>query len=247
MESDTRSKPVLIIPACGKSQRFKDVGIQTPKGLIKFVHDGVYRTMIEHVIPDLWMLKGTKAIVVANADDAKKFQEMLPHDVSVWALGGSRGQAHTIQQILQAACIGDDQKIIVVNCDDKFPQYVFDQLAQVELPAAAVVFKTEKNPRYGYVNDFPRFQYGAEKNPISEYALAGAFMFRNKKTFLDAYNKMPRMEGEPYISHVFAYIAGDKKAILCDRKEIGDFGTPESLSFAIGHDIVQLHKQGAIQ
>jgi hypothetical protein len=247
MECSAHRKPILIIPACGNSQRFKDVGIQTPKGLIKFSFGGVVKTMIEHVVPNLDL----RTIVVTTDSQCSEFQKTLPKGIGVWSIRNSLGQLDTVLQALSSGGIPEDQQIIIINCDDKFPREIIQELINLDADCGTVVFKTEPNNRYGYIDGFPYFERGAEKQPISSYALAGAFMFRNKQVFENAVysqeNKWVGTNGEHYLSHLFEYIKGKKQAVLCKREEIVDFGTPDSLSFAIGNDIVELNRKGETQ
>ena len=243
MAHSTYRKPVLIIPACGNSQRFRDVGIGRPKGLIRW--DG--KTMIEHVVPN--QLEWRTIVVVKKADE-KMFRAELPLGFEVLPISSSVGQMDTVLQALDTDLVPHGQKIIVVNCDDKFPAQRLQELADLKAQAGVLVFETEPNARYGYIDHFPEFSFGAEKNPISRYALAGAFMFKDKHTFAHAVYggaaKWHNHRGEYYLSHLFEHINGKKEAVLLDHKEIIDFGTPEALSIAVGHDIVSTYSSGTI-
>lgn len=240
MGNHPRRKPVLIIPACGKSQRFRERGIMVPKGLLHFNYDGHTLPMIHHVIPR--DLSFYKVIVTVTKGEENAFLECLHPDIHVFAISNSVGQMDTVLQTLDSDIVPHDHPIVILNCDDKLPEKTIKELMGLQAQVGAVVFRTEKNPRYGYIDSFPEFTRGAEKDPISEYALAGGFMFESKHVFAEAVYASAKTwsnhKGEYYLSHLFEHVKGKKEAVLVSQKDIVDFGTPEGLSIALGFDIV---------
>lgn len=250
MESCIR-RPILIIPACGKSQRFKDKGVMKPKGLIYFGlgKDGhsVGKTMIEHAIPTGYE---DRTFVIVEDPMFSTFRTALPRHIGVHSIPHSTDQLMTLVKTCRMFAPDEVGGILVINCDNKFSDEKIAELVNIKENVGAIVFETDPNPAFGYVNDFPLFSHGAEKQPISRYAIGGAFYFSNTQMVIEAHQDLLASQhfdtsraGGLYISHLFEFMHGPKRAILEDRKNIFDFGTPELLSSLLDCDITELTKE----
>lgn len=216
----------LVIPAGGDSARFAARGYKGPKGLLKFEWKEKYATMLEHVVSD------KRCSVIARQEWASVFFRVLPENFNVVAVPGTEGQAHTVYQgVYQGVYyspIATD--FVVMNCDNAFdePLDIFvAKCREQEAVCGAVVFESKRELKYGYVSDAPFFIRGAEKNPISPFALAGAFYFKSRDVFLTGFKRVGRTP--EYISEMFAAIVGTKYAHVIPRTSLHEWGTPDDI------------------
>jgi dTDP-glucose pyrophosphorylase len=219
----------LLIPAAGESQRFKDAGYTTPKGLMQIEWRGKRATMIEHIVASVGVALHTT--VGVKFDDRERFEEALPL-YTVTPIVDSTGQACTVAMMANA--VSPEDELLVVNSDNAFdgyaPMYMVIRARRAHASAAALVFEADHD-RYGFVDGYPYFSKGAEKNPISPYALAGAFYFRSAKDLVTAnIRAAPAANGEFYLSGVFEHLHGTKLAVKINRDMLHEWGTPQSLA-----------------
>lgn len=229
----------VIIPAAGESRRFKKKGIVLPKPLIKFSYSSPYhspvgtkKTMLEHA------LFGTdqQAHVGIMREHAPKFKEVFKDskNLTFHELTQSRGQAHTVAQVVNATIqdIPKQSPFLVLNSDSMFLYPLRTFLKQAEnFEAAALVFDGQYSPIYSYIDKFPIFNRTVEKDPISQWAFAGAFYFRSKYVFLNAYEqyRLKNAMKEEYLSEVYNYIMEPKLAVYMPREQWVVWGTAEEL------------------
>jgi NDP-sugar pyrophosphorylase family protein len=151
--------------------------------------------------------------------------------MSILPIVNTDGQAHTVYQAIDN--LSHAQEIVVINCDNAFDTNLDDFVEQCrdhEVMAGAIVFRSNGERKYGYVDmpdtGSPFFYRGVEKDPISPWALAGAFYFRNSAIFKDAFESGPSTQ---YISGLFERIPIAKMAYVIRRYELHEWGTPEDI------------------
>lgn len=235
---------LTIIPAAGESRRFKEMGINTPKPFLKFRRDAAKprKMMVEHVIDTLRLVSGP-IHVVTHRDHFEKYvlpDSEVANDTRVkftLVTEGTHGQAHTVLHGLRGVTNRED--ILVVNVDNAFnyPLEVFlEQAKGTGVPAAALVFPS-REASYSYIDSFPLFLGAEEKQPISPWAMAGAYYFKTAGIYRAAYEKQVRakraLNGEFYISGLFEFVEKlPCLAIAISRENVTGFGTPEELKNA---------------
>lgn len=226
----------VLIPACGKSERFKAV-TKVPKGVLRFSWKRSHMTMIEHissVLPERW-----PKWVVHRTDEAEDFRRRLPTEIGLIGTHVTNGQADTVFQALSMVNVGED--LIVLNCDNA----IVDLTRSVRwfrnwnADCGAVTFEDpDRSGRYGYVDKYPHFTRGAEKEALSSFALAGAFYFKNKTVYERAFRAADRahrpLRGpftnyEIYISQLFEHIEGVKIASWIERAALHEWGSWQQL------------------
>jgi dTDP-glucose pyrophosphorylase len=225
----------LVIPAAGESERFKPFCGDLPKGLLRFTWREQTQTMVEHCIPRGWK---EHVYVVVRDEHATSFLATMRLDWkdysrTVFSVKETLGQADTVQQVVNVLPV--DEEILVVNCDNGFEntmEMFLTACRRFTATAGAVVMPGRGCKRYGYVDDYPYFHRAVEKTAISNYALAGAFYFKNKQVFLSAYEAcmVHQPAQERYISSLFEYIPRPKIAYHIAKKELHEWGTPELLT-----------------
>lgn len=215
----------LIIPACGDSVRFQHKTM-LPKGAIKFKWRGEVKSMVQHIVPKGW---NGSVVLGCKREDAAKFP--YAKNMQICPMLPTAGQAQTVRMmalvLLRAYTPATD--LLVVNSDNAFDEGVLENFLEhcraLDAAVGAMVFgPTENFERYGYVDGWPRFTYGAEKKAISKFALAGAFYF--KSAGLIVAHSDPRAA---YLSEWFIRMPAEKVSYCIRKEALHEWGTAELL------------------
>lgn len=226
----------VLIPAAGSSRRFAEVGILRPKGTIPFRwRQGPRRSMIEQVAYADHMLSQSALYFVGINDPGlveREYWDTVP--MPKVQTGPTRGQAHTVLLMLHALSL-DDEPVLVLNSDNAFtyPLSVFVSQA-IAYPGAALVTRS-RNRAYSYVSGMPLFYTAREKEPISQWAMAGAYFFPQGRDLRRAIERQMAANavhnGEFYLSGALTYMMGAAMlAVPIDRSQWHCWGTPEELA-----------------
>jgi NDP-sugar pyrophosphorylase family protein len=231
---------VVIVPAAGHGQRYKDVGVFVPKPLIRFNwRNQGERTMIEHAVGPLSSVE--RVVVVCRGHDLEAFCAAVPRHWKLVPVQDTRGQSDSVRIGLDYAMQTwnqRDQQVIVINTDAGFayPLDVFYQQAK-GFNGAVMVFRGHGDTSYSYINDFPLFSTAEEKRPISSWAMAGAYYFRDSQRLFEALIKQAHDNithaGELYLSGVYntgPYRLTQFLAVAMHRWQLNVWGTPEDLA-----------------
>lgn len=234
MASSTRPSAVIVVPACGFSERFRAAGIDVHKALIRFHVSpygipGEYKTMLQNSLSDL---RGHRLVVVARPDDEEDFTKAFSNNMIIQE--PTEGQAHTVK--LACETLEPDSPVLVINCDNGFRYSLTTFLSQARnFFAAALVVPGRGDTSFSYVDDFPMFRQAQEKTAISDWALAGVYWFQRADMLVEAITKQMEADdrhsnGEFYLSGTFAHINAGKLAVAMERNQLRDWGTPEGLA-----------------
>lgn len=224
------SLPLIVVLSAGNSKRFKDAGIDTPKGLIKFNYLGQGDnewTMIEHVLPE----ENCDYTVVATDPAYHKYFED-----NCTMIESTKGQADTLRQACEIITeLSGDRPILVLNNDVKirYPLEVFYE--QCKWADVGVLVFESRNTAYSYVDNIPCFGAIYEKARMSNWAVAGAYYFKSTKALAKAvhdqlYEGEPHANGEYYLSGTMTFIEGTKLAVIMEPPQFTNWGTPEDLA-----------------
>jgi hypothetical protein len=221
-----QSPLTVLIPAAGSSQRFVDAGIAQPKGLIRFAWgEGKPQTMVENVSRGISTAR--RWIGVSKGNDWHGI------GIDVVTTGETEGQAETLHKMIHLIGLCNEPVLILnSDCGFTYPLSVFVRQAQ-NFSAAALVFRS-RSRAYSYVDGMPVFRSAQEKNPISRWAMAGAYYWRSA-TELSAALVEQHMAGakhgeEYYLSGAFDYMDGAMLAVPMERAQWHCWGTPEDLA-----------------
>lgn len=236
--SGMTKKPTVIVPACGQSRRFKEAGIMLPKGLIRFsmplVGQPEFQTMIEHVLAHDWV-DTWETVIVVRKEDVALFEMHLPSRYHIHGIASSAGQADTIRQCISNLGL-NGRPILVVNSDNQI-LYPLHAICQIDgFASVSLVVPGEDDTAYSYVENFPLFLRAAEKEPISKWALAGAFYFPEAINLFHAVvrqmtNCQPHAN-EYYLSGALGemQVGLDNLAVAMPKSMLRSWGTPEDLA-----------------
>jgi len=229
----------ILIPMAGAGSRFKEVGYQLPKPLI----DIKGKPMVQRVVENL-NIKG-KYIFVVRQDHCDKYNleslltDIAPNCEIVVTDGLTEGQA--CSALLATEHINSAEPLLIVNSDNYFVWDTENFLHLIQNPdvhGTIFTFKDEsRSPNWSYarVDENNNVLEVAEKEAISDNALAGAFYWRRGSDFVNYTNQMIdkdiRVNGEFYIAPVFNGAIADRHRIknytIYDMKSMG---TPTELS-----------------
>jgi len=213
----------ILIPMAGLGRRFKEVGYSLPKPLID-VHG---KPMIERVIEGL-NIDGNYIFVVQEKHIERyhldvTLRKIAPHCKIVTLDGLTEGQA--CSALLAEKHIDNNEELLIVNCDNYFLWEVdqfLDKTSHNDFDGMIFTFKDDSgNPGWSYaqVDDDGRVIRVAEKEAISDTALAGAFYWRRGSDFVkytkSMIDKDVRINNEFYITPTFNEAISDGK-IICD-------------------------------
>lgn len=223
----------IIIPAAGDGRRFKEAGYEEPKPLIKIKG----KPMIQRVVENLWMAETKTYIVTREPKDL--FPKMK--DTTIINLTEPTGGA--VETVLKVKdIINNDTPLIVANCDQlllpkKLVNIFFIFCSMTNYDSVIMTFNST-NPHHSYLRVHKGLVVeAAEKELISDIAVAGIYFFRKGSDFVkyaeEMIEKDIRYNGEFYISSMFNLLVADGKSIRpyeVDAHNKVMIGTPEELN-----------------
>lgn len=212
----------IIIPLGGSSDLFSSAGYYYPKPLIEV--NGL--PMIEVVLQNpLKITEDKKFIFIVKEEDCSKFHldntlKILVKDSTIIKIKNeTKGGLCSV--LLAIDEIQEDDELLILNgdqvVDHNFSQ-ILDYWKSKYAEAGLVTFKSV-HPRWAYarVKDDIVLQT-AEKNPISNNAIAGIYYFKNAKLFFDSSFSVIKndvqLDGKYFISPVInEYVLKNKSVI----------------------------------
>lgn len=225
----------VLVPAAGRSSRYEQAGITTPKGLIRFRwRQGYKRPMIAHVALNDHHLSDRAEFYVGVERATAEWCALHEFGMNLLQTGPTRGQAETVLRMLQMLDL-NAAPVLVLNTDAGFT-YPLDLFVRqsLDFPASALVFHS-RNRAYSYVDGMPTFHTAREKDPITKWAMAGAYFFPRGEILREAIELQISANhvhnGEFYLSGAFTYMLGMAKlAVPMQPSQWHSWGTPEDLA-----------------
>lgn len=232
------------MPMAGEGSRFAKAGWTTPKPLIELRGVPLFQRAIGSVALPGVEMKYSFIVRQEHIDKQhidRLIQDILPEARIFSVLKTTRGAVETC--LVAEAAIDDDDAVVVMDCDLEFRSVGYNQLVSkaLSLPAeeadggALVSFESD-NPRYSYalVDDGGRVLRTAEKEPISNHALCGAYFFGSGKDFKRIAHQLlddgTHGKAEFYVSLLYNYLLDEGKIVrLATMEEYYSYGTPEEL------------------
>lgn len=232
------------MPMAGEGSRFLNEGWTTPKPLIKLYDKTLFQRAIDSVLIDGVSMKYS---FIVRQEHIEKYQideqikNLLPQANIFSVLRTTRGAVETC--MVAESAIDDNDAIVVMDCDLEFRSKRYSELIQqaISLPeekafGGALVSFESSDPRYSYaeVDDNMKVIRTAEKEPISNHALCGAYFFASGRTFKRIAHQLledgTHDKAEFYVSLLFNYMLAEGKDVyLANMEEYYSYGTPEEL------------------
>jgi len=234
----------ILIPMGGKGLRFKKTGMSIPKPLVEV--DGM--PMIKKVIQSLKGLNGHITFVVRKEHQnnyllgniAVTSARSFGKNSGSYVLNeDNRGQVETCLEAIDN--INNNEPLFIVNCDNYliWNQDTFESLLENKTIDGAAFTFTDKQKRshwcFAEVDQNNNIVRLAEKEPISDIALAGGFYWRKGSDFVRCAKELiarnqTASNGEFYLGSVFNMaIMEGKKIVNYPVDDMKCFGTPEEL------------------
>ena len=235
----------IIMPMAGEGSRFTKEGWVTPKPLIKLNNKEIFLHAIDSVeIPQVKMKYSfiVRQEHIDKYDIDKGIKTILPHANIFAVQKTTRGAVETC--LMAHKAIGDEDAILVMDCDLEFRSQGFNTLIKEilskpveEVDGGALVSFDSNDPKYSYaeVNSEGIVVRTAEKEVISYHALCGAYFFSSARSFLYAadclMHKTNYSKPEYYVSLLYNYLLQRGEIVrLVKMEEYYSYGTPEELN-----------------
>jgi dTDP-glucose pyrophosphorylase len=247
----------------GLGTRFAQVGIDTPKPLIEI--EG--KPMIFKAVSSFERLMQRtdvhiRLVFIVRQEHQDKyelrtkleavFSNFSPERLScvfVMMTRDTRGAAETC--LLAKDALLPDAPVVIMDCDLYFKSQQYEDLllemasegpqAEEEKISGLLVHFTSKSPRYSYAlidSSTGLVVKTAEKNPISDCSLIGAYGFGSGRLFVSCAEELLLSPIDPekgikeyFISLVFNFVlAKGLKVKAVPRDEYASFGTPDEMA-----------------
>lgn len=188
---------IILVPMAGEGTRTKESHTE-PKPMIPIGE----RPMFYHAVISANQLNGHKVFIVRSEHNiVSKVKDYFPHSTVIEQQGRLNG---AVLSCLLAKDLIDDQPLLIMDCDMAVNFNYWDMFKVVS--DVGVVTFLNTNPAYSYViSDFSkRILKIAEKNPISDKAVAGSFFWKRGTDFVRLAEKVISRPtaSEMYLSEV---------------------------------------------
>jgi bifunctional N-acetylglucosamine-1-phosphate-uridyltransferase/glucosamine-1-phosphate-acetyltransferase GlmU-like protein len=231
----------IIIPLAGKSDLYYSAGYIYPKPII----DINGKTMIECVIENTNKLNiDFQYIFIIKDEDATKYhldnvlKIIAPNSEIVKLKYDTKGALCSIMMTIDL--ISEDDSLLILN-GDQILDIDFEKVdsfwQNMSVDVGVITFKSV-HPRWSYVRiENDEIIESAEKNPISDNAIAGYYYFKSSKLFFnlsyEVINNNVSYDNNFYVSSIInQYILKNKKikCLRIDNSDYHSFYSPKMLS-----------------
>lgn len=237
----------VLMPMAGRGARFSDVGYCAPKPLIRVDDQPMFLKALSSLAPIIQGIEQFKyrlTVIIQEEHQAAfglgdKIKENVPGCQVIQLKEVTRG---AVESCLMAkdSFIAQDS-LLILDCDLWFRSEPYFQLirsvlqGKCDLAGGLLYFKSD-DPRYSYAEiESGKVLRTAEKEVISNSALAGAWFFSSSDIFLRAAhallgNPISNEIREYYVSLLYNYIIADGHSVgAAAVEEYKSYGTPTEL------------------
>ncbi len=229
-------KPTVLVPMAGLGSRFTSAGYSTIKPLI----DIKGKPMIEHVVDSINLDANWIFIVQKLHRETYNLDQILQNlrpGCTVIDTGGGATDGAARSGLLAKDLINNENPLFIINSDNiiNWNHQDYEEVIKGNIDGLILCF-IDKNPKWSFAKiDQNGFVIEvAEKNPISNYATAGLYIWSKGRDFVsaaeDMIEKNIRTNNEFYICPVYNQniSLGQKIKVSLVNKMHG-VGTPEDL------------------
>ncbi|EKE03244.1 MAG: hypothetical protein ACD_20C00228G0010 [uncultured bacterium] len=233
----------IVIPMAGAGSRFLQAGYDKPKPFIEVL--GI--PMICHVLENL-KIKDAKFILLARKEHVEAEKETVDYIKSNYNVEFilidklTEGAACTV--LYAHKFINNDEPLLIANSDQIVDMNVSDYIQDNfnrNLDGSILTFE-DNHPKWSFakIDDNGIVTEVKEKEPISNYATVGIYLFTKGRTFVESAIDMivrnDRVNNEFYVCPVYNYSikAGANVGIYnINKDQMHGTGTPEDLNLYI--------------
>ena len=178
----------IIIPLAGSSELFEKAGYPYPKPLIEIKGKPMIQWVAESVKE---MPHPYQFIFIIKESDAQKFHldntlKLIDNNAEIIKIKNeTKGGLCSV--LMAADKIADDDALLILNSDQIIDKNLleFDQIWKENKSDVGLVTFPSIHPRWSYIlAEGDRVIQTAEKNPISQNAIAGYYYFSSARDFL---------------------------------------------------------------
>ncbi|OOV89100.1 glycosyltransferase family 2 protein [Pseudomonas sp. MF4836] len=191
-----------------------------------YEHDGI--PLIQNLVEKCLELEPERIVcMLPKADVAKYHLRNMLHQMSPTTnvhVVHSMTMGAACTALLAAESIDNDDELLILNCNELLDCSLRDIVGGFrdgQCDAGVVVFKS-LHPRYSFVrkNAEGCVVEAAEKNPISNHAVAGLYWFDKGAVFVEAVKEMIRKDVK---TNDAFYIAPALNELVLQHKKIGTY------------------------
>lgn len=246
VDSNLTSNVNIVIPMAGNGSRFSEAGYKDPKPFIPVFG----KPMISWVVKNLGV-KANYTFVIRNEfkdnyNAVEYLNTIAPGCNIVTVDKTTEGAACTV--LLTENYINNDHPLIIINSDqyiefadcENASKFIFDFLynpEQSSLSGKISTFDGKYHPKWSYAktDEDGIITEVQEKNPISEHATTGLYMWRHGSDFVkyakQMISKNVRVNNEFYVVPVFNEAINDGLKFSVEKcNKMWGIGVPEDLS-----------------
>jgi len=231
----------ILMPMGGLGQRFKKVGIDTPKPLIGVL--GV--PMFKRALAAFDAYEGDKKYFFIVRKDTNEEYGLADQIKEILSDAQIKILDHNTQGAVETCLLAEDMldpelPLVIMDCDISFesPEYFSRITEAIESNAfdGMLLSFNSTDPRYSFAetNQEGLVVRTAEKQAISSNALMGAYFFTRADIFLNGAHKLMQRQisetmKEYYVSLIYNILLEEGNRIGLARGIFYCFGTPEEL------------------
>jgi bifunctional N-acetylglucosamine-1-phosphate-uridyltransferase/glucosamine-1-phosphate-acetyltransferase GlmU-like protein len=230
----------IIIPMAGSSEIFNSAGYYYPKPLIEIKG----KLMIEHVLKNPLSIEDNKEFIfVIKEEDCVRFhldntlKLICPNSKIVKLKKDTKGGLCSV--LMAIDFLNSEDNILILN-GDQIIDYDFNAIINYWLNSdadAGLVTFNSVHPRWSYARILEnKVLQTAEKNPISNNAIAGVYYFKNMQDFIDSsfscIKNDANLDGQYFISAVINELILKNKIVIpynIDKAKYHLFYSPQIL------------------
>ncbi|HET6607980.1 MAG TPA: glycosyltransferase family 2 protein [Rhodopila sp.] len=245
------STPTILMPMAGAGQRFRDAGEMRPKPLAPVLGIPMFHLAVQSLrrhFADAAVICVVQTLHDRQADLASRLRAALP-GVSVAFVPELTGGALETCLAAEELAVDRTAPLVVMDCDLTFSAAAYCGRLHAMADTAGLLLSFRSHlPRYSYAAvEGGRVVRTAEKEPISDHALIGAYgfasadlFFRVARTIVERNQRVG--DGEFYVSAAFNVLIAENLTVrLEDADAYWSFGTPEERAAAIADPALPLH------
>ena len=236
----------VVIPMAGNGSRFAKAGYKDPKPFIP-----VFGTpMISWVVRNLGLKRAKYTFLVQKSVEeaygaSNYLSDIVPGCSVILVDGVTEGAACTV--LLAKENINNLNPLLIINSDQYIEfessntafsdifEFLYNPLKQI-LDGTISTFNGNRHPKWSYakLNDNGHVSEVREKDPFSDHATTGLYMWRHGCDFVNYANQMIskniRVNNEFYVVPVFNEAIKDGKLFnIFPCKKMWGLGVPEDL------------------
>jgi dTDP-glucose pyrophosphorylase len=229
----------VVVPMAGEGDRFRQAGYELPKPLIDVGGEPMVRRAVESLgLPEADYVYLVRAQHVASYG-VDRYLRLLTRSASVLRVAElTDGTARTC--MLAEEFMDNDRPLVIMNSDQVIRWDADEALHRMvarNLDGLMLTFPCPtREPKWSYLETEPdgdRIVRVAEKDPVSDRAMVGVYIWRRGRDFVRSCRRMfaddRRVNGEFYVTPSVQYLLDEGMRFEAYDVEMHGLGTPEDL------------------